>query len=239
MSDISIAPQSGSDAELYAALSHSRMKPYLRATNQHRKNAIALYRWNMGISGAFYQGLHVFEVALRNSMDARLRAWNARQVDDRGHPFDAEWCRRPDPLLARILGADPSNALDRAEKELQIKGLTRSPTHDDIVAQLNLGTWRFLLPSHSDAGKAQIWQDELSGAFPYLTRPLQQLIDAVDGVYGLRNRIAHLEPLIGTNLEAQYRNMQTVLGDIEPRVRDWFVNTSPIRSILDRRPIFE
>lgn len=214
------------------------MKPYLEATSGHRKNALALYRWNMGISGAFYQGLHIFEVALRNSMDEQLKIWNAAQVDAQGRLYDGEWCKRPaDPLL-RILGSDLPEAQDRAKKALLRSNKTRDPNHDDIVAHMSLSAWRFLLPSKTDPGKAALWEDGLKNAFPNLVRPLQQLIDAVENVYRLRNRIAHLEPLHKVNLEASLKNMQTVIADVSAPTATWFVTSTPIRDILDRRPKF-
>jgi hypothetical protein len=225
-----------SDVKLYELLGSARMRPYLREAGENRANALKLYRWNAAISGAFYQGLHVFEVVLRNSMDAHLKNWNASQTNDRGGSFDAEWCSRPAPMLGRILGPDRATAIARARTEFAIKKRNFTPSHDDIIAQMSLGTWRFLLPSKSDTGKAEPWEAGLKHAFPHRTRPVRELIDSIDGVYRIRNRVAHLEPLTRANLPAQYRNIQTVLGDIEPKAREWFVSSSPIPKLLDARP---
>ncbi|RFA07071.1 hypothetical protein B7R21_17280 [Subtercola boreus] len=230
-------PQGSSDSDLYRHLSAARMRPYLVATHQHRKNALALYRWNMGIAGAFYQGLHVFEIALRNSMDAQLRAWNATQSDESGHLFDDEWCKRPSDLLGRVVGGDLIVARNRATAALTAAGKNREISHDDIVAQTSLGTWRFLLPSRTDPGKAVLWQNCTRHAFPQLIRPVGQLVDAVESVYRLRNRIAHLEPVFGLNLQAKWKNMHTVLEDIDAPTAEWFVSTPPIANILSRRPL--
>jgi hypothetical protein len=212
------------------------MRPYLVETGHHYKNALALYRWNMAIAGAFYQGLHLFEIALSNSMDEQLRVWNATQVDERGHRFDGEWCKRPSGLLNRIVGGDLAEAEARAKRALRIAGKARDVGHDDVVAQTSLGTWRYLLPSRSDPGKGLLWQDCIRFAFPNLVRSVDQLIDAVESVYRLRNRIAHLEPIFALNLESKRRNMQTVLDDIDVATAKWFTSTSPIPSILAMKP---
>ncbi|RFA10824.1 hypothetical protein B7R54_17630 [Subtercola boreus] len=226
-----------SDSDLYRLLSAARMRPYLTETGDHRKNALALYRWNMAIAGAFYQGLHVFEIALRNSVDVQLRIWNATQSDNGGHRFDSEWCKRPSDLLVRLIGGDLGAARERAAVALKATGKSRNINHDDIVAQTSLGTWRFLLPSRTDPGKAVLWQNCTRHAFPNLVRPVGQLVDAVESVYRLRNRIAHLEPVFAVNLEAKWKNMHTVLEDIDMSTAEWFVSTSPIPNILARRPV--
>ena len=58
-------------------LATARLAPYLAAVDGNRRQAIRLYQWNIALSGAVYEALHVVEVVLRNAIDAQLCAWNA------------------------------------------------------------------------------------------------------------------------------------------------------------------
>ena len=44
-------------------------KTYLHVTDGNLKRGIRLYQWNIDISGATYEDLHVVEVVLRNAVD--------------------------------------------------------------------------------------------------------------------------------------------------------------------------
>lgn len=101
---------------------------------------------------------------------------------------------------------------------------------------MSLGTWRFILPGRHDAGKQRLWDEALLKAFPHLRRTPRELERAVEGVYHLRNRIAHLEPIINSNVPAQLVNMRTVIGSIDPKLLSWFTSTERISAALKRRP---
>ena len=100
----------------------------------------------------------------------------------------------------------------------------REPLHEDLLAAMTLGTWRFMLPGRKDAGKQLLWEQALSSAFPNLKRPVHELEHAVEGVHRLRNRVAHLEPLINSRIEAQLANMRTVIGAIDQDMLSWFAS---------------
>ncbi len=223
-------------------LSVERLKPYLASTNGHQKNALTLYRWNVAMSGAVYQALHYFEVVLRNAMDEQLSIWNATQTSALGKRLNREWAHEPAAALDRIAKKDIDLAYERAQKELDNKygDGVRKPNHHDVIAQTSFGLWRYMLPSSSDTGKQVLWRQCLNKSFPHMIRPPDQLSQAVHGVYVLRNRVAHLEPLIAVNLEARYRNMITVTGDIGPDLQNWFSSvTQAVPNGLKARPTFE
>ncbi|ALV43623.1 hypothetical protein AU252_22645 [Pseudarthrobacter sulfonivorans] len=76
-----------------------------------------LYRWNIDLSGAAHEALHVFEVVLRNALDQQPCIWNTSQPDpstDRFHSSD--WLIDPSALLLRIAGRDIPDAKRRALK---------------------------------------------------------------------------------------------------------------------------
>jgi hypothetical protein len=70
-------------AAIAARLSHPRLTPYLQAMGGNVKDGLRLYQWNVELSGAAYESLHLFEVVLRNALDERLCLWNATQTDPR------------------------------------------------------------------------------------------------------------------------------------------------------------
>lgn len=114
-------------------------------------------------------------------------------------------------MLLRVAGRDIPDARRRALKSTTRRPQgQRDPLHADILAAMSLGTWRFILPGRHDAGKQRLWDEALHEAFPHLRRTPRELERAVEGVYHLRNRVAHLEPIINSNVRAQLVNMRTV-----------------------------
>lgn len=206
--------------------------------NGNQKGAIQLYQWNVGLSGAMHESLHVFEVVLRNSMDKRLCAWNATQTNSKsGSPYSADWLMDPAPLLARLVpSSDLSTAKSRAWTAV---GKSRKITHADVLAQMPFSVWRFLLPD-KDPGRQFLWANALSAAFPGLSRPVNQLVAAIDGIYGIRNRVAHLEPLLDVaRTRTQFQNIREVTREIDPAVEQWLVSNQRVTTFLKSQPIPE
>lgn len=218
-------------------LATARLAPYLAAAvDGNRRQAIRLYQWNIALSGAVYEALHVMEVVLRNAIDAQLCTWNADQTNmQTGKAHDRDWLLDPAPLLRRLVREQElTKARQRAEQA--IRRHRRPVAHADLLAQLSFGTWRFLLPDR-DPGRQRLWNDALHAAFPYLDRNPRELVKSVHGIYQLRNRVAHLEPLLRPgNVRAQFTNMRTVLREIDPAVERWFVSNQRVTAVLRARP---
>ncbi|MGV3714355.1 hypothetical protein [Pseudolysinimonas sp.] len=235
MSSVSPAePPSATYLTMEAHLSSDRLAPYLATAGGNFKLAVKLYQWNIALSGATYEGLHVFEVILRNAIDARVAQWNATQLNVAGQPHSAEWLRDPAKLLRRLVPEDDRvRMLSRASTAL---GRRRVPNHSDLIAQSTFGTWRFLLPDN-DPGRQYLWTHAVSSAFPNLTRTSRELTSDVDDVYSLRNRVAHLEPiLLGGVVNARYEAMRRVLGEISTKAEQWFVSNQRITAVISQRP---
>lgn len=98
-------------AGLYEALephlAAARLPPYLTVVAGNRRLAIQLYQWNMTLSGAVYEALHVVEIVLRNAIDAQLCLWNAAQIDAQTGNLRAQYTnmrtvlREIDPAVER------------------------------------------------------------------------------------------------------------------------------------------
>ena len=232
------SPPPGASAlfqSLSPKLSSERLKPYLMAANGNQKKAIQLYQWNVALSGSVYEALHVFEVVLRNAIDKQLCEWNSTQLSSvTGSAHHKDWLLDPSKLLLRLAGeTDLAKAAERAKKAVRGR---RSPLHADVLAQVTFGTWRFLLPD-KDAGRQLIWNEALVKAFPYMKRKEAEMVASVSRIYGLRNRVAHLESLLDiVRVREQYEDMQMVLGEIDPGVQQWFVSTQRITPAIKLRP---
>lgn len=223
---------------IVVSLSPPRLGSYLAATGNNVKGALRLYRWNIDMSGAVYEALHVVEVVLRNALDAQISQWNATQINvATGTVHSTDWLMDPSHLLRRLAGRDIDNAADHARKALKTGNRRgRSPRHPDVLAQLSFGTWRFLLPDN-DPGRLLLWTDALHRAFPHLTITPSQLVAQVAGLHRLRNRVAHLEPLLQPDLlEEEFKAMLGVLSAIDPVMATWFTSLQRVTITLRARP---
>jgi hypothetical protein len=218
-----------------AKISTPRLAPYLTATGGNLRRALSLYQWNVELSGSVYECLHRFEVILRNALDEQLCRWNATQRDRQtGRTHSSDWLMDPARLLRRLAGDDIRKATRRAQTALRGAGTT--PGHPDILAQLSFGTWRFLLPDN-DPGRQLLWNKALAATFPKLTGAPSDLVDDVDHIYKLRNRVAHLEPLLNSGMVAdRLARMRTVLLAIDPALETWFVSRQRVTTSLKTKP---
>ncbi|MEC5186243.1 hypothetical protein RCH12_003727 [Cryobacterium sp. MP_3.1] len=222
-------------AKLEPYLTSTRLAPYMTAMNDDHKKAIQLYKWNLNLSGSVHQALQVFEVVLRNAMDVELCRWNGQETDsETGNYRNSDWLLDPAPLLARLVTTD--SRVEARRRAARTKPAGVLITHADILAQLSMSTWRFLLPDR-DPGRQHLWNSGLQNAFPNLSRSSDALVNAVEGIYALRNRVAHYEPLLRTtHIQSQMQAMRDVLKEIDVDVEIWFSSTQPVSAEMKRRP---
>ncbi|MFI2487548.1 hypothetical protein ACH47X_11595 [Promicromonospora kroppenstedtii] len=221
-------------------LSPPRLAPYLRASGGNLRAALKLYQWNVEMSSAVYMMLHLVEVFLRNSIDKQLRAWNATQINPQTlRPHGRDWLLDPSHLVERVVRRDEiDKAARRARLAVRDSATSRRPvTHDDVLAQLAFGTWRFLLPGR-DPGRQLLWREAIGGAFPGLRRPVRDLVRDVDRLHRLRNRVAHLEPLLVVAVVSlQLKAARRVLREIEPSAEAWLVSQQQVSTVAAQQPV--
>jgi hypothetical protein len=137
------------DQFLPPRLSQGRLAPYVAASGSLPR-AVDLYSWNIAASGAIYETLHVTEVVLRNAMhDALADSHRAA-----GHA--GSWMDDPNGLLTHEHVADIAKARSRVNRKA-------IPTEGHVVAELNLGFWRFLLARRY---QDNLWRTALCGLSP-------------------------------------------------------------------------
>lgn len=231
-------PPASQDTAIADLITFARLRPYLVAARGDVAGALALYRWNIDMSGAVYKMLHIVEVVLRNTIDAELRVWNATQIDSTtGKQHGPGWTLDTSRLLRRLIGRDLEKARRRARRAAAECSMgSRSMTHDDVIAQLTLGTWRYMLPG-KDSGRQRLWNDALRRGFPDLTRNADLLVNDIERLYRVRNRAAHLEPILQTgSVLSLLAAARRVLLEIEPHAEEWLATTQTITSVVRSRP---
>ena len=213
-------------------ISDARLRRLLRDADGDEALAHELFHWNVRASGAAMESIHVFELVLRNALDREMRAWHAELT---GTP---EWLLQPHPF---VLKAVPRQKMDlatfQATKVAREAG--RLCAHDDVVAQLSLGVWRYLLPSGANATKRKLWDVALHRSFGHWPGPWdpQSIVVRVATVHALRNRVAHLEPLHGFDLRKARRDMRSVLHAIGPDAARLWVQTDRLVPIIEANPM--
>ena len=71
-----------------------------------------------------------------------------------------------------------------------------------------------------------------------MQRDTRHLVDDVETLWLLRNRVAHLEPLIRPGMVQNGLDAITrVLADIEPAVSPWHEAQSRVSAVLSKRPV--
>lgn len=238
-------------------LSVPRLEPYIAVAGSV-SGAMRLYRWNLELSGAIHEALGVIEVTMRNSIDGQLQIWNqARPASAESVPYGPNWVEQPARPLEKLLnprgrGGRPSKSTYESARERAIKDSSMrdrshprhavAPNHDDIVAHITFGTWVKLLPTKRDpqgrispSAQRGLWENALRHSFPHHPDPLV-IHHWANRLYLLRNRIAHVEPLIATDVMSYHRSAARLLRAIDPTMGDWYAGISRIPEVYRRRP---
>jgi hypothetical protein len=219
----SSAPAMSHIGVLAARMARPRFDRYLVAAGGDSASALRLYEWNIAASAAFYETLGRFEVLLRNALDEQMRRWHRKVMAGNG-----QWYLD----TATPLHADLWNQIADARRRARKQGATE--THDRVVAELMLGFWRYLLDARH---QTTMWAPALRHAFPHLRpRVRTEIYDRVERLHGLRNRIAHHEPIHHLPLQTRLDEVLTVAGCICPTTAAWIWSTTRIPAVLAARP---
>ncbi|MFC7532153.1 hypothetical protein [Actinoplanes sp. GCM10030250] len=200
--------------------SPERMAPYVVATGGDLERAIALYAWNADLSAVLSTTIGHVEVLLRNAVHENLTAWSA---DRFGQPL---WYLDPGGFLHARAAHDIRDARRRARRG------SRAETAGRVVAELNLGFWRYLLANHYDG---TLWRQTLHLAFP--GQPRRRLIhDAAAVLHLCRNRLAHHEPIFNRPVSDIHTTAIALADWICPTSRAWIERHCHTVERLEQRP---
>lgn len=212
------------ELQVVRALSVPRMSTYQASVSgADLSSALALYGWNAQVSAALLLPLHVCEVVLRNAIADALEA-----------VYGAQWPWSPgfeQSLPNPVSGFNPRRELQRSRDG--------QPAAGKVIAELKFAFWQCLLTKRHDQ---RIWRAHLVRVLPNLDQSLtlaeqrKDLHDALESIRGLRNRIAHHEPIFMRQLAQEFI---IITGLIEKRCLHtavWMQAHEQVRQLIGARP---
>jgi Abi-like protein len=190
-------------AQFRVTLSEPRFGRYLAVSRGNEQAAVNMYHWNSELSKALYPSLKMWEIALRNKLNAFL-CWKYNN----NWPFDqTRALRQLKPSEQRKV----SEAITRLQTKLQITGVPLSA----IVADLSAGFWVALLGTSYDVPFS--WRYNLARIYPGEKTFARAEAAAICGdLLDLRNRVAHHEPIYHLPLLQRREELKRVLTAICP-----------------------
>lgn len=219
-------------------ISPKRLEAYSVVAGGEQDRTLALYEWNLMLTGAFWVPISIAEISLRNAL--------SRQLSTMQHVGGPSWFRSLE--LESLLDSGDEihkQSLSNARKSI-VSNFNRRKwntpgfvpigdadvTLDQVVSELTFGFWRYLLSSKFDE---PLWRKGLAQAFRNGTK-LGKIEKTVSRVKDLRNRLAHHEPIWNWDIEGRSRDVQELLSSISPAVGEWASGISNLRSVIEARP---
>lgn len=207
----------------------ARLQHYLTHTQGDHAKAMELYRWNTAMSGAFWQSLAYFEVALRNALDDRMSSRHAAQGRSGQWVFDD----------ARELGRDANGPghhrqpyKDIAEAIRRVRQNRKPMTSGQIISEVSFGFWHQLVSRR----QMFLWPD-LVGAFPHAPDRAQPTVQRrVERLREFRNRLGHHHRVWSEQVEDRYADLLDVAGYIDPDLKRFIDERSLVPGLLANRP---
>ena len=213
-----------------ASLSVPRFAVYLAATGGDRDWALALYEWNAQLSAALLHDLAHVEVGLRNAYDVVLSArW----------PGPPHWTLAGDTVFAPVYRTrgrrrvDVNAKLRESLRHAIANAGGRTAPPGKIVAELMFGFWRYL---GSAAHEKTLWVPALHRAFPPGTDRAAHVDGPAGRLHDLRNRVAHHEPLLTTDVAGRLADMVGLTARLNPQLGQHLRATSAVSDLLATRP---
>jgi hypothetical protein len=181
-------------------------------------------------------------------------------------PYSDEWLKDPASPLWNLLNTQTRNGSikstydDAKYRALQDSNI-RHPghprhghpvTHDDALAHVTFGLWPRLFPEarlegvnlstissanrRKEEAKRILWTQAVSLAFPGQGRSYT-VVHWVTRIHELRNRVAHHEPLILTDIASYHRTAARLLRAVDPSIGDWYAGISRVPGLLRSCPV--
>lgn len=143
---------------------------------------------------------------------------------------------QPSAPLASLTGAERASATAKAKTAMKVrkKGHPRhnqTVTHDDVLAQVSFAMWRDLMPNFAgnaadnstNTGRKVLWDEAISKCFPGELDGGKATYWRVFHLYGLRNRVSHMESLLEIDLEARMRDLEALVKSIDLDAANWIL----------------
>lgn len=186
--------------------------------------AIALYTWNAQVSAALMFPMHICEIAIRNAVSDAVEA-----VYGRDWPlspgFRASLTNPPPPTYSPL-----RDLIDTAN---------RQPSVGKVIAELKFKFWETMFTGRFDV---RLWNVHLNSVMPHLpvglnVQQARALIHKdLEKLRGLRNRIAHHEPIFTRNLMDDFRSLKDLIGFRCSHTVVWMENNENASGLINHRP---
>ena len=198
--------------EFESIISPERMRKYNVACGGNTTKAMTLYRYNLRLSQEMYVVVSCFEVALRNRIDAVMKA-----------KWGNDWLR--DFILpGGVLYSDKraENTKKIIEKEYNDLIKHKKYSHTKLLSEVGFGVWKYMFSNIQYLLTGQV----LLNVFPNKPKSTKELrynntyiFGELDFINKLRNRIAHHEPICFGNpisidtsyVKNRYKRIMTLL----------------------------
>lgn len=203
------------------ALSMARLERYLEMANRDWERAMKYYLANAQVSAVFFVDLHFVEVGLRNKMSECLK-----------RDFGKFWFEESG--FKQHLGErDLKYLKDSLEKIF--KNVRRDAPDDErygqVIAQLSFGYWVSLLHKKYEHS---LWTPSFFKMFLGKPPKRSDFSLQVGRLNGLRNRIAHHEPIWFLNLQELYSITLDVCGYLCPATAAFVKQSSLVQVTLEK-----
>jgi len=216
-----------SSSNIKRTLSDSRLSTYeqivFNGTALSTEQALKLYAWNAQVSAAFFAPLHLCEVVLRNAVSEAL---------ERKYGLNWPWNNTferslPNPSRGYSPRRDLMNARDG------------QGTTGKVIPELKLVFWEKLLTRRFDD---RLWTPFLHTVFPNHEVTLSvpemrsKLRALLENVRGLRNRIAHHEPIIARDLALDFKNIDLLISYRCSDTAHWTYKNQLVTPLMELKP---
>jgi hypothetical protein len=211
---------------LPSVISTPRFQTYLTSTAQDRVKALELYQWNLEISAAFMIPLQVCEVSTRNGILTAIETayglnWHQSQTFKNSLPKNGYY--------------KPYRDFEKTSANL-VQRHQLSP--GKIVAELKFVFWEYMMTARHDT---RLWRPYFNLCFPNIQAPWPSaranVRDRIETVRGLRNRIAHHEPIFSRPLAAEYAHIIELIDWRNPTAATWVQKIQNVTTLLAAKPI--
>ncbi len=185
------------------SLSDPRLASYLRCAGDRMPDAMQLYLADMHKATRLWPLIHAVEVTLRNRTHKALsRLWGP------------DWLLRGAPQLMPEEQQRVQKAMQRLPRSRR-----RSPTEDNLIANLSLGFWVTMYDTRYDSAPHHLWRKGLHQLFPGKSH--KNVRKRLERIRYIRNRIAHHENLLKYD-EARIRTTcHDILSWMYPETDRW------------------
>lgn len=212
-------------AQVEGLVSRARFASYLRETGGDRQTAADLYQWNVAVSGACLEAFHLVEIVVRNAIDRALAEYfdeDARRIPWFLLPIVAK------PTSQRII----DDQIEGARRRLRNQGPGRE-AREQIVAGLSFGFWTSLLHTEYE----ELWRQATRKAFPHSSGRRHDVVGPLENLRQFRNKLAHHDSLLRTDVPQRLQQMRQVLSWIDPSAEQWLVGTERVTQVFSTRPV--